>query len=131
MRALRPSPARVLGAVAIALAAAPSPAAQPATVTVLLTDYRFVPDRVQFRADVPYRLHLENAGKYLHEFTAPDFFKTTELTNPDIMNAERTEVVLQPHQTKDLFLVAHTKGTFELTCADHDWEGMVGKITVE
>jgi plastocyanin len=40
-------------------------------------------------------------------------------------------VVLQPHEIKDLVLVPLKEGSYDLTCADHDWEGMVGRIIVK
>jgi plastocyanin len=40
-------------------------------------------------------------------------------------------VVLQPKQQKDIFFVPRQPGRYALSCADHDWEGMVGDITVE
>jgi plastocyanin len=39
--------------------------------------------------------------------------------------------VMQPGETKDIFLTAHRPGTYDLLCADHDWAGLVGSITVE
>ena len=58
-----------LGIVALAMAATDWSKAE--TVTVVTTEYGFEPNRLTFRAGVPYRLHLENRGKELHEFTAP------------------------------------------------------------
>jgi uncharacterized cupredoxin-like copper-binding protein len=119
-----------LAAMVLALAAPTARSEETVTLTVVMTEYKFVPELVQFQTGVRYRLHLENNGDKLHEFTAPEFFKTVEIANPSIMNGDRTEVVLQPHESKDLLLVPNKKGTYDLTCADHDWEGMVGKITV-
>jgi plastocyanin len=30
-----------------------------------------------------------------------------------------------------VFLTPQVKGDYPLTCADHDWDGMVGRITVD
>jgi uncharacterized cupredoxin-like copper-binding protein len=100
-------------------------------VTVVATDYRFEPAVLRFRAKVPYRLHLENRGRDFHEFTAPAFFKAVELKDPDALNAERTQVPLQPGEQRDVYLVPREAGTYVLTCADHDWAGMSGQIVVE
>jgi uncharacterized cupredoxin-like copper-binding protein len=107
--------------------------AQPQTITLVveMVDDKFVPDHLIFKQGVHYQLHLENHGRHLHEFTASKFFDTAEIDNPDALNPERTEVVLQPGETTDVFLTLHRPGTFDLRCADHDWEGMVGDITVE
>jgi uncharacterized cupredoxin-like copper-binding protein len=106
---------------------------EPAATTVNLTmvDYRFNPDHLTFKHDVRYRLHMENHGKETHEVTAPTFFATATIENPDVLNREHTEVVMQPGDVKDMYLTAHKPGTYDLRCSDHDWNGMVGGITVD
>ncbi len=108
-------------------------AAAPDTVTIDVTmvDYKFVPDHLTLQHGVHYRLHLENHGKETHEFTAPVFFATAKIDNPNVLNREHTEIVMQPGDTKDVFLTPGKPGTYDLRCADHDWHGMVGGITVE
>lgn len=103
----------------------------PVTVDVVMIDYRFEPDHLTFVHGVYYRLHMENRGKETHEFTAPTFFATTAVDNPDVLSNEHTEVLLQPGEKKDVYLTPLTAGTFDLRCADHDWNGMVGGITVK
>ena len=108
-------------------------AATPETVTmnVTMVDYKFVPDHLTLRHGVHYRLHLANHGTETHEFTAPTFFAAAKIDNPNVLNRERTEVVMQPGDVKDVFLTSGKPGTYDLRCADHDWNGMVGGITVE
>jgi len=128
------TPFRVRLLLGLALTCAIVPAhAEPETVTlqVLLVDDKFVPDHLILKSGVHYRLHLENRGKHLHEFTAPLFFGAAEIDNPDVLNRERTEVLLQPGESKDILLTIRRPGGYDLTCADHDWEGMIGGITVE
>jgi uncharacterized cupredoxin-like copper-binding protein len=116
---------------AIVFAASIAAAApKPVKVEVIMLDYRFVPDHLTFTHDVYYQLHLENHGDETHEFTAPVFFATADIENPDVLNRERSEVLLQPGETKDVFLTPRKPGTYDLRCADHDWYGMVGGITV-
>jgi uncharacterized cupredoxin-like copper-binding protein len=123
---------RILTLFAILAAASMAGAAEkPVEVTVVMADYHFEPNHLTFQHDVHYQLHLENHGKETHEFTAPVFFATAEIDNPGILNRERSEILLQPGDTKDLFLTPHTPGTYDLRCADHDWYGMVGGITVK
>ena len=112
-----------------ALAAETAPAAQP--VTVIATEYRFSPNRLAFERGRAYRLRLENRGKETHEFTAPRFFASVTLGNPEVLNADRTEIVVQPGETKDLRFVARQAGRYEFRCADHDWAGMTGEIAVK
>jgi uncharacterized cupredoxin-like copper-binding protein len=124
----------VAARVVFALIAAPAAAAdwsQAQPVTVVASDYHFSPDKLAFKRGTPYRLHIENRGKEMHEFTAPEFFKAAEIADPAVLNPDRTEIVLQPGEAKDLYFVPQQTGRFPLTCADHDWTGMVGEITVE
>ena len=115
------------GAVAAALASC----AKPQTIDLTMIDDKFVPDHLSFKRDVAYRLHLENHGKETHEFTAPTFLATATIDNPDVLNREHTEVLVDPGEAKDLFFTPHRPGTYDLRCADHDWNGMVGGITVK
>jgi uncharacterized cupredoxin-like copper-binding protein len=104
----------------------------PTTVSVVMADYSFTPDHLVFQHGMPYRLHLENHGKETHEFTAPVFFASAQIDNPDVLTRARTEIVMQPGDVKDLFLIAPAApGTYDLRCSDHDWAGMVGGIAVE
>ena len=100
-------------------------------VTVGLVDDQFVPDKLAFRAGVPYRLRLENRGKEMHEFTAPEFLKAVDVKNPEVLEQAGNEVLVQPGKAKELVFVAKKPGRYPLLCADHDWDGMVGEITVE
>ncbi len=95
-----------------------------------MVDNRFIPDRIEFQAGVRYRLRLENKGKDLHEFTAPEFFAAAKVTNRRLLANGGKEVVVQPQQTVVVDLVPMKPGEFNLICADHDWDGMVGKIVV-
>jgi uncharacterized cupredoxin-like copper-binding protein len=105
---------------------------QPVEIDVVMVDYQFVPDHLTFEHGVYYKLHLENHGKETHEFTAPVFFAAAHVDNPEVLNRERTEVLMQPGDKKDVFLTAPPKpGNYDLRCADHDWYGMVGGITVK
>jgi uncharacterized cupredoxin-like copper-binding protein len=100
-------------------------------VTLVGTDYVFTPNHLVFRVGSAYRLHVENRGKDLHEFTAPAFLKAVEISNPEVLNPEGTEIVVEPGQAKDLYFVPRQAGRFPFVCADHDWAGMTGDIVVE
>ena len=100
-------------------------------VTMTTIEYAFEPNHLILSRDIAYRLHVENHGHELHELTAPDFFKAVELRNPETLNRERTEIVLQPNEQKDLYFVTLRPGHYDMWCADHDWAGMTGDITVE
>ena len=100
-------------------------------VALTTVEYAFQPNHQNLRHDIAYRLHVENHGRELHELTAPDFFKAVELRNPEALNREQTEIVLQPNEQKDLYFVTLRSGHYDMWCADHDWAGMTGDITVE
>jgi len=119
-------------ALALLLAAAtPADWSQAQAVSLAATDYAFEPSRLTLRVGVPYRLHVDNRGAELHEFTAPDFLKSVDLRNPEVLNADRTELVIHPGEQKDLFLVPRQSGRYPFVCADHDWAGMTGEVVVE
>ena len=118
----------ILSAFSVSLAAQGQEAQ---TVTVQLVDDSFVPDKLTFRSGVPYVLRLENRGNEMHEFTAPQFLKTVEVQNPDVLEQAGNEVLVQPGATKELRFVARKPGRYALICADHEWDHMVGEITVE
>ena len=103
--------------------------AQPVTVTT--SDYEFSPSRLVFKRGVAYRLHIDNPGKEMHEFTAPEFFKAAEIRDPSVLNADKTEIEVPPGKAKDLEFVVQRAGRYPLRCSDHDWAGMIGEITVE
>jgi plastocyanin len=105
-------------------------AADPVKVDVTMVDYRFSPDHLSLEHGVHYRLHLENHGTEIHEFTAPTFFAAAKIDNPEALNREHTEVVVQPGESKDVFFTPGAPGAYDLRCGDHDWDGMVGGITV-
>lgn len=123
---------RMAALAAVIVGAALSGAAPPPVkIDIIMVDYEFRPDYVTFERGVHYQLHLENHGKETHEFTAPVFFATADIDNPEVLNREHTEVLMQPGDKKDLFFTPTKPGKYDLRCADHDWYGMVGGITVK
>ena len=131
MRHRRVRGGRVALAAILAGAALVHAAPAPVEIDVIMVDYEFRPDHLTLQHGVRYQLHLENQGKETHEFTAPVFFATAKIENPEVLNRERTEVLMQPGDKKDLFLTPTKPGTYDLRCADHDWYGMVGGIAVK
>ena len=110
-------------------AAALQPKAEP--MTVVMVDNRFEPDHLVFHAGKTYDLLLENHGSELHEFTAPAFLKAATIKDKNLLANGGTDIVVQPGQSVHVLLVAPPKGPYDLTCADHDWDGMVGNIVVD
>ncbi len=100
-------------------------------VTVVMADNSFQPSQILFHAGKPYALRLENRGKNLHEFTAPGFLKASTFKDKRVLSNGGTDIVVQAGKSATVFLIAPAKGQYELTCADHDWDGMTGGITVD
>jgi uncharacterized cupredoxin-like copper-binding protein len=100
-------------------------------LTVIMVDNSFQPDHITFHAGQPYELRLENHGKDLHEFTAPAFLKAATIRDKQLLANGGTDIVVQPGRSVRVLLIAPSKGHYDLTCADHDWDGMVGGITVD
>ena len=99
-------------------------------VSVLMVDDHFVPDQLVLRHGVPYQLNLENYGKELHEFSAPEFFADAIVRDPGVI-ANGKGVLVRPGWRTAFYLMPVSPGTFRLSCPDHDWDGMVGEIVVE
>jgi uncharacterized cupredoxin-like copper-binding protein len=118
-------------ALAMPLAArADDPWAHAQAMTVVMVDNSFQPDHLTFEQGKPYELRLENHGKDMHEFTAPAFLKAATIKDKKLLANGGTDIVLQSGKSVTVLLIAPPKGHYDLTCADHDWDGMVGGITV-
>ena len=112
-------------------AGAPADWSRAEHVDVRMLEYEFVPDQLRFRAGVPYQLHLINAGKEGHDFTAPDFFHAVEVRNPEALGAGKSSIYVKPGDAADIYFIANKAGLFAPRCADHDWAGMKATIIVE
>ena len=118
----------------VALAAAAQAAdrwSHATLVTVVMVDNSFQPDHLTFQHGKSYELVLENRGKDMHEFTAPAFLKAATIKDKGALANGGTDIVVQSGNTAHIFLVAPPKGHYDLTCADHEWDGMVGSIAVD
>ena len=51
-------------------------------VTVVAVEYAFKPAALTFHKGVAYRLRVDNRGKEMHEFTAPEMFKRSKSATP-------------------------------------------------
>ena len=128
-RRLLPTFALALVLPVAAAAADPPVAAQ--TLTVVMVDNRFEPDHITLHSGQQYVLRLENHGKDMHEFTAAAFLQASTIKDKSKLANNGTDIVVQPGKTVTVSLTAPSKGHYDLICADHDWDGMVGSITVD
>jgi plastocyanin len=100
------------------------------TVTVVMVDDRFQPDHIVFRSGKPTELRLVNRGRAMHEFTALAFLHASVVRDKRLLSNGGGDIVVQAGQTVVVRLTPGSAGEYPLTCADHDWDGMVGTISV-
>jgi uncharacterized cupredoxin-like copper-binding protein len=126
----------VLAAGAVAFAAHDGCAAaavdwsQAQRIEVRMVEYEFFPKELRLYHGVPYQLHLINAGKEGHDFTAPDFFAAVQVKNRDALKDGRS-IYLPPGAAADIYFIAPGAALFGPRCADHDWAGMTATIVVD
>ncbi len=116
--------------VAVATTAQSADWSHATPLTVVMVDNRFEPDHLTFQHGKAYELVLKNRGKDMHEFTAPEFLKAATIRDKGVLSSTG-DIVVQSGNTARVFLIAPPKGHYDLTCADHDWDGMVGSIAVK
>ncbi|MCB1956709.1 MAG: cupredoxin domain-containing protein [Rhodocyclaceae bacterium] len=110
------------------------------TVAVVFEDNHYTPERIAFKAGVPYKLELKNEADKHHYFTAPEFFRAIA-TRKAMVNGQaeikapyfKAVEVLKEGGQLDLYFVPVTKGTYPVYCTidDHREKGMEGSIVVE
>lgn len=115
---------------ALSCAVQAAEADQAAIVTVVMAHNRFEPDHLTLHAGKLVELRLENHDKDLHEFTALAFLHAARIHDKHQLASGGGDIVIHPGTMVTVLLVPGPEGTYELTCADHDWDGMTGLITV-
>lgn len=128
-----------LAALAIALAAlAPAgmlaaQAAAPQAISVTLSSFKFAPAELRLRHGQPYRLALVNASGGGHDFSAPEFFASSEIAPADRGLVVDGKVKLAGKQTAAIVLTPEKAGVYALRCTHflHSSMGMTGRIIVE
>lgn len=121
----------VCGALIATALATPAWSETRQTVTLAMTEYRFTPAKLIFRVGRDYRLMLVNRGRELHEFTAPAFLDAIAIDDPGVLTPGKREIAVAPGASRELLFRTTQRGRYPLSCADHDWAGMVGEIVVE
>jgi uncharacterized cupredoxin-like copper-binding protein len=108
------------------------------TVDVALSEYDFTPASLSFRQGHPYRLHLTNKGGDVHDFASKPFFQAiaaAKLVAPDATTTlpHLQSIGLKPGETKDLYFVAVTPGSYPFECREplHAMFGMTGTARIE
>ncbi|MEO6579941.1 MAG: cupredoxin domain-containing protein [Sphingomicrobium sp.] len=121
---------RLLLAPILAVAAiAPLPAAAPvATATVTLISYRYNPGPIYLAGGVPVRMIFVNRSGKTHDFTAEQFFRSSQMLSG---RAPGGEVSLAGGQSKVIDLIP-ARGTYQVHCGrfGHKMLGMSTMIIV-
>jgi len=109
------------------------------TVPVVLKEYSFTPSTLYFKANVPFKLQIQNEGTVKHYFTAEGFFKAIATrkvqSNADgeIKAPYFSALEVFPGRSLDMYFIPVTKGTYKLLCTNtgHEAQGMYGTIVIE
>ena len=109
---------------------------QTTVVAVVLELFHFHPSELDFVACKPYQLKVISNSRIPHAFTAPDFFKSVKLKNPDtgvLSTPSYEELQLAPGTEIDLLIVPTASGDYPLWCSHkfHPSLGMKGLIHVD
>jgi plastocyanin len=106
--------------------------AQPTTVAVQLSNFKFGPSAIHLKAAQPITIHLENASGSGHNFSAPQFFAAAKVEPRSAALIHNGTVELKGHQSVDLSLTP-AAGSYRLKCSHslHAAFGMKGTITVD
>jgi plastocyanin len=116
---------------ALFLGASVAAHAQPAVMTVALSNFSFSPNAIQLRAGVPTTLRLQNASRGGHNFSAPQFFAAAKIDPKSASYVRNGTVEVPGHGTVNINLVPAT-GRYSLRCTHtlHSAFGMKGSIVV-
>jgi uncharacterized cupredoxin-like copper-binding protein len=101
------------------------------TITVQLSSFSFVPERIRLKAGVPIRLRLVNESDGGHNFSAPTFFAASSFL-PGSSFPSNGAVDVGPHQTVEIALVPGAPAAYPLECTHflHSAFGMHGTVEV-
>jgi len=114
-----------------ALAQAPD-WSQARPVTVILSSFDFAPAEIRLRAGLPVTLHLVNQGDASHNFSAPEFFRASDIRVEDQGLVFRGAIELGGGRDRAITLVPR-RGVYKLRCSHtmHTMLGMKGWIVVD
>lgn len=105
----------------------------PASVTITLTSYAFLPAAIVLKAGAPVRLHLVNAADKSHNFAAKEFFANAVVAPGDQAIMHDGEIELQEGAQADVTVTPTKAGSYALKCTHflHASMGMTGTITIQ
>ena len=105
--------------------------AQPAILTVELSNFKFSPNAIQLRRGTPTTLHLHNSAGGAHNFSAPEFFAAARFVGASARLVRNGTIEVPGHGAVDVTLVP-SAGKYRLKCTHtfHSTFGMKGTIAV-
>jgi uncharacterized cupredoxin-like copper-binding protein len=118
----------LLSALAMATAA---PAAVPASMLVVISNFKFTPSVIEMRAGTPVVLSLRNQAGSGHSFKAAELFASAHLDPKSAAYVRNGEVEIPGHSEVDVALTP-AAGSYKFKCthAFHAMLGMTGTINV-
>jgi plastocyanin len=119
---------RLAAAVLLAASSLSPAAAQPASQTIQVYSYGFGPKPIHLAAGKPVTLMFVNQSGSSHDFTAPQFFASSNITAG---SAPKGAIDLAAHQTVSITLVPRA-GNYQAHCSHflHASFGMTDQIVV-
>lgn len=123
------SVSKLVAVTALSLLLAAPATAQPAQVTVQLSNFSFAPKPIHLAAGRPVTLTFANLSGSGHDFTAKEFFAASTITAGA---APDGKVALSGHETRSITLVPRA-GTYDAHCSHflHSSMGMTDQIVVQ
>ena len=123
---------RLSALAALAMLASAPLVAQPATVEVRMSNFKFEPRSIQLRAGQDYALTLINQSSGGHSFAARDFFAAASVNAADRALVGQGKIEVPGHQRRTIRFRAAPAGTYKVKCTHtlHGTFGMNGEIVV-
>ena len=118
-----------LAAATLSLALTAPAAAQPAAVTIYLSNFALGPKPIHLAAGQPVTLTFVNRSGSGHDFTAKKFFASSRIVAGSVADGE---IDFTGHQTRTITLIPQ-RGTYDAHCSHflHATMGMTDQIVVD
>ena len=129
MPSVRPAFLALLLATALGAGAAQ---AQPTTVNVVLSSYKFDPMELDLTHGQSYTLHLTNTSNKAHDLAAKAFFATAAIDPGSAASVRNGAIEVPQGGSVDVTLTPQIAGTYDMQCTHplHAVLGMKGQIVV-
>jgi uncharacterized cupredoxin-like copper-binding protein len=108
-------------------------AAQPASVEIELSNFKFTPATINLEHGRDYVLHFVNRSSGGHDFSAPAFFAAAKVAAEDQGKLSKSgRVALGGGEEARIHLTAPAAGHYKVSCTHfmHTTFGMTGEIVV-